>query len=111
MGQKLLDSKFKKITTKIRTQKFWNNADLNARDRDRAVSMISDLLEEERMLSEPRNKPVFGFSTLQDIPDYRHNPAGKHYCTAVSQKRYREDNRRRRGDIPFGDLDCKRAKR
>ena len=27
--------------------------------------MISDLLEEERMLSEPRNKPVFGFSTLQ----------------------------------------------
>ena len=65
VGQKLLDSKFKKITTKIRTQKFWNNADLNARDRDRAVSMISDLLEEERMLSEPRNKPVFGFSTLQ----------------------------------------------
>ena len=63
MGQKLLDSKFKKITDRIRTQEFWNDADLDAGDR--AVSMISDLLEEERILSEPRSKPVFGFSTLQ----------------------------------------------
>ena len=65
MGQKLLDSKFKRIAAKIRTQKFWNDAGLDARDRDRIASMISDLLDEERMLSEPRNKPVFGFSTLQ----------------------------------------------
>lgn len=65
MGQKLLDSKFKKITARIRTQKFWNGADLDAGGRDRVVSMMSDLLEEERMLSGPRNKPVFGFSTLQ----------------------------------------------
>ena len=65
IGQKLLDSKFKRIDNKIRTHKFWNGAGLDAVDRDRIVSMVSDLLEGERMLSKPRNKPVFGFSTLQ----------------------------------------------
>ena len=111
MGQKLLDSKFKKITAKIRTQKFWNNTDLDAKDRDRIVYMMSDLLEEERMLSEPRNKPVFGFSTLQ----ISRITGIIQQANTTALQRLKKDTEKiidvEEAISQSGDLDCKCAKR
>jgi len=64
VGRRLLESKLKKITAELRTERFWNDAGLDGAVKDKVASAMTEMLGAE-LTSEPQEEPVFDFSAKQ----------------------------------------------
>ena len=64
MGQKLLNSTFKAIRSRLRQQRLWTDAGFDASDAKKAASLAISVLDEKKDTG-PAEEPLFGLSAMQ----------------------------------------------